>query len=135
MVHNLAGSIYSTPQRIHHAPMNNWLLSCRWMCPSMGASWVAAGSSSRRSNASLMLRSARMRCHLLSFSGTSAFARTSKGPLPTSKENRTSVEAASVRENNSFQQKWLATAPAKHFHSFQKCFCFNNYADVFSNSF
>ena len=77
-----------------YAPINNWLLSCRWMCPSAGASCVAAGSSSSRSDASLTLRSARMRCHLLSFSGTPAFTWTSNGPLPTSKEKRTSVEAA-----------------------------------------
>lgn len=91
-----------------HAPINNWLFSCRWMCPSAGASCVAAGSSSRRSDASLTFRSARMRCHLLSFSGEPAFTWTASGPLPTSKEKRTSVEAASGKtETQSQDLLWI----------------------------
>ncbi len=92
---NCLSSVCSSHVTHTHTPINNWLFSCRWMCPSAGASCVAAGSSSRRSDASLTLRSARMRCHLSSFSGKPAFTRTSKGPLPTSKEKRTSVDAAS----------------------------------------
>lgn len=76
-----------------HRPINSWLLSCRWMWPSAGASCVVGGSSSSRSDASFTLRSARMRCHLLSFSGELLLTETSNGPLPTSKEKRTSLEA------------------------------------------
>lgn len=86
--------------RTNFLPINNWLFSCRWMCPSAGASCVAAGSSSRRSDASLTLRSAWTRCHLLSFSGKPAFTWTSNGPLPTSKEKRTSVEAVAGKKEN-----------------------------------
>lgn len=92
-----SSELHFTSHTCRHTPINNWLFSCRWMCPSAGASCVAAGSSSRRSDASLTLRSARMRCHLLSFSGTSAFTRTSNGPLPTSKEKRTSAEAVEIK--------------------------------------
>lgn len=73
--------------------MNNWLLSCRWMCPSAGASCVAAGNSSTRSDASLTFRSALTLCHRLSFSGTLVSTRTSSGPFPTSKEKTTSEDA------------------------------------------
>lgn len=76
-----------------YSPMNSWLLSCRWKCPSAGASCVATGSSSSRSDASFTFRSARTRCHRLSFSGTLDSTRTSSGPLPTSKEKTTWVEA------------------------------------------
>lgn len=75
------------------SPMNNWLLSCRWMCPSAGASCVAAGKLSTRSDASFTFRSARTLCHRLSFSGTCVSTRTSSGPFPTSKEKTTSEEA------------------------------------------
>lgn len=77
--------------------MNNWLLSCRWMCPSAGASCVAAGNSSTRSDASFTFRSARTLCHRLSFSGTLVSTRTSSGPFPTSKEKTTSEEAGEER--------------------------------------
>lgn len=73
--------------------MNNWLLSCKWMCPSVGACCVAAGSLSTRSEASLMLRSALTMCHRLSFRGPFASTLTSRGPFPTSKEKTTSEEA------------------------------------------
>lgn len=75
---------------------------------------MAAGSSSRRSDASLTLRSARMRCHLLSFSGKSAFTRTSSGPLPTSKEKRTSVEATSGKEENQDLLYIFNKVPSEH---------------------
>ena len=78
---------------VSSSPMNSWLLSCRWKCPSAGASCVATGSSSSRSDASLTFRSARTRCHRLSSSGTLDSTRTSSGPLPTSKEKTTWVEA------------------------------------------
>lgn len=81
-----------------YTPINNWLFSCKWMCPSAGASCNAGGSSLRRSDASFTFRSTRTRCHLLSFSGKPAFTRTSTGPLPTSKEKRTSVEAATEKK-------------------------------------
>ena len=81
------------PKIISSSPMNSWLLSCRWKCPSAGASCVATGSSSSRSDASLTFRSARTRCHRLSSSGTLDSTRTSSGPLPTSKEKTTWVEA------------------------------------------
>lgn len=73
--------------------MNSWLLSCKWTCPSAGASCVATGRLSSRSDASLMFRSARTRCHRLSFNGTVDSTLTSSGPLPTSKEKTTRVDA------------------------------------------
>lgn len=85
-------------------PMNNWLLSCRWMCPSAGASCVAAGNSSTRNEASFTFRSARTLCHRLSFKGTFVSARTSSGPFPTSKEKMTSEEAG---EEGYGQISWL----------------------------
>lgn len=80
------------------SPMNNWLLSCSWVCPSAGASCTAAGNPSTRRDASFTLRSARMLCHRLSFSRTLVSTRTSSGPFPTSKEKTTS-EAAGAESN------------------------------------
>lgn len=75
------------------SPINSWLLSCRWKCPSAGASCVATARSSSRSDASLTFRSARTRCQRLSLSGTPDSTRTSSGPFPTSKEKSTWEEA------------------------------------------
>ncbi len=82
-----------THARCCFSPINNWLLSCRWICPSAGASCLATGNSSTRNDASFTFRSARTLCHRLSFSGTLVSTRTSSGPFPTSKEKTTSEEA------------------------------------------
>lgn len=82
------------------SPMNNWLLSCKWMCPSVGACCVAAGYLSTRSEASLMFRSACTLCHRLSFRGTFVSTLTSRGPFPTSKEKTTSEEAKEEQQNS-----------------------------------
>lgn len=87
------------------SPINSWLLSCRWKCPSAGASCVATARSSSRSDASLTLRSARTRCHRLSFSGALDSTRTSSGPLPTSKEKSTREEA----EGGVEEKRWVKT--------------------------
>lgn len=88
------------------SPMNNWLLSCRWTCPSLGARCVAAGYLSTRSEASLMFRSARTLCHRLSFRGTFVSTLTSRGPFPTSKEKITSEEAKGGQWSEQLQLEW-----------------------------